>query len=121
MEVRHTLPELRGVQTNTPPTPPRTKLYQIRVAIRAYLYSEVVRIEKEEGQGLALEDCSLRSRSARRLRTLATQGLCEEPALSPDHISGNYDQYSAKLTGHGAHVLGEIMRRCLPDGRILRD
>jgi hypothetical protein len=80
-----------------------------------------MRLIEENGEGVALDDCSLRFRVARRLRTLQKQGVCEEPVVSPDPISENYDEWIAKLTPFGAFLVGEVLRRCIPDGRILRD
>lgn len=101
---------------------PVPKLYQIKPAVRAYLYSEGERlIQQAEHQDAAFDDCEIRSRSGRRIRSLAGQGICEEPTISPDAHSSLYDYTVAKLTKEGAHLLGEVMRRCIPDGRILRD
>ena len=101
---------------------PVPKLYQIKPIVRAYLYSEGLRLrEQAEHQEAAFDDSEIRSHSGRRIRSLARQGICHEPTISPDSHSSTYDYTVAKLTKDGAHLMGEVMRRCVADGRILRD
>lgn len=97
------------------------KLYEVRPLIRAYLWGEVERIRLELGEGVALDDCLIQSGSPRRIRAMIRAGIAQEPNIEPNAISSNYDTTRARFTPGGARLAAEIHRRCIPDGRILRD